>query len=129
MLKQNFQLKHKFISPLDDSENLSSTIQFSEIPKLNELSFDPDAPPIWELVAKISAQVPDEEWKKLPTDLARRFDYYQKSPSEHHYSTSELESFTPEPKVPTSEHQHPRKKLETSPSELQRCTYKHEVST
>jgi len=45
---------------------------------LSELSFDPDAPPIWELVAGISAEVPDEEWKKLPTDLARRFDYYQK---------------------------------------------------
>lgn len=45
---------------------------------LGELTFDPDAPPIWELVAQISAQVPDEEWKKLPTDLARRFDYYQK---------------------------------------------------
>jgi type I restriction enzyme S subunit len=45
---------------------------------LTELTFDPDAPPIWELVAQISAEVPDEEWKKLPTDLARRFDYYQK---------------------------------------------------
>ncbi|WP_414545576.1 hypothetical protein [Nostoc sp. CCY0012] len=44
----------------------------------DKFSFDPDAPPIWELVAEISAQVPDEEWKKLPTDLARRFDYYQK---------------------------------------------------
>ena len=47
-------------------------------PDLSEFSFDPDAPPIWELVAEISAQVPDEEWKKLPPDLARRFDYYQK---------------------------------------------------
>lgn len=45
---------------------------------LSTLSFDPDAPPIWELVTEISAQVPDEEWKKLPTDLAKRFDYYQK---------------------------------------------------
>lgn len=47
------------------------------VPAIGELSFDPDAPPIWELIAEISAQVPDEEWKKLPTDLARRFDYYQ----------------------------------------------------
>jgi type I restriction enzyme, S subunit len=45
---------------------------------LDELTFDPDALPIWELVAQISAQVPDDEWKKLPTDLARRFDHYQK---------------------------------------------------
>ncbi|MEH1882291.1 restriction endonuclease subunit S [Nostoc sp.] len=46
--------------------------------ELSQLSFDPAAVPIWELVAEISAQVPDEEWQKLPTDLARRFDYYQK---------------------------------------------------
>lgn len=45
---------------------------------LGQLTFDPKAPPIWEVVAQISAQVPDEEWKKLPTDLARRFDDYQK---------------------------------------------------
>jgi hypothetical protein len=45
---------------------------------LNEFSFDVEATPIWELVAKISAEAPDEEWQKLPTDLARRFDYYQK---------------------------------------------------
>ena len=47
-------------------------------PDLSESSFDRDAPPIWELVAEISAHVPDEEWQKLPHDLARRFDYYQK---------------------------------------------------
>jgi hypothetical protein len=39
--------------------------------------FDPQATPIWELVSQISAQIPDEEWQKLPTDLARRFDNYQ----------------------------------------------------
>ncbi|MEH2206825.1 MAG: hypothetical protein V7K53_22575 [Nostoc sp.] len=78
MVKQNFQPEHTPISPLDSSENLSTTIKFSEISKLSELSFDPDAVSIWELVAEISAQVPDEEWQKLPTDLARRFDYYQK---------------------------------------------------
>jgi thioester reductase-like protein len=45
---------------------------------LNKFPFDVDATPIWELVAKISDQAPDEEWQKLPTDLARRFDHYQK---------------------------------------------------
>ena len=45
---------------------------------LTKIKYDPDAIPIWELVAQISAKVPDEEWKKLPTDLARRFDDYQK---------------------------------------------------
>lgn len=78
MVKQNFQPEHTPISPSDGSENLSTTIKFSQISKLSELSFDSAAVPIWELVAKISAQVPDEEWQKLPTDLARRFDFYQK---------------------------------------------------
>ncbi len=78
MEEQNFQPEHTPIFPSDGSENLSTTIKFSEICKLAELSFDPDAVSIWELVAEISAQVPDEEWQKLPTDLARRFDYYQK---------------------------------------------------
>lgn len=44
----------------------------------DDFSFDPDATPLWEMVAQISAQVPDEEWQKLPTDLARKFDHYQK---------------------------------------------------
>jgi type I restriction enzyme S subunit len=39
--------------------------------ELSQLSFDPAAVPIWELVAEISAQVPDEEWQKLPTDLVQ----------------------------------------------------------
>ncbi len=48
---------------------------------LNEFSFDVDATPVWEMVAQLSAQIPDEEWQKLPTDLARRFDYYQQQRS------------------------------------------------
>ncbi len=59
-------------------ENLQENVDAIQQPSVGELTFDPDAPPIWELVTQISAQVPDEEWKKLPTDLARRFDYYQK---------------------------------------------------
>ncbi|MEH1804898.1 MAG: hypothetical protein ACYTXT_20235 [Nostoc sp.] len=62
MLKQNFQPEHTPISSSDTSDNLSTTIKFSEIYKLSQLSFDPDAMPIWELVAKISVQVPNEEW-------------------------------------------------------------------
>lgn len=43
----------------------------------NTFTSDADAIPIWELAAQLSAQVPDEEWEKLPTDLSKRFDYYQ----------------------------------------------------
>lgn len=46
---------------------------------IDELVFDPDATPVWELAAQARAQVPDEEWNKLPTDLAENHDYYQGS--------------------------------------------------
>jgi hypothetical protein len=44
---------------------------------LTQIKYDPDAIPIWELAARLAAKVPDEEWAKLPTDLARNFDFYQ----------------------------------------------------
>lgn len=44
---------------------------------LKDIKYDPNAIPIWELVARISAKVPDEEWAKVPSDLSQRFDYYQ----------------------------------------------------
>ncbi len=39
--------------------------------------YDPKARPIWEIAAEISAQIPDSEWAKVPTDLAKNFDKYQ----------------------------------------------------
>ncbi len=44
---------------------------------LTKIKYDPNAIPIWELAARISAKVPDEEWAKVPSDLSQRFDYYQ----------------------------------------------------
>lgn len=44
---------------------------------LTKIQYDPNAIPIWELAAQLAAKVPAEEWSKLPTDLARNFDYYQ----------------------------------------------------
>ena len=35
-----------------------------------------DSRPIWEVIAEISSQVPDEEWAKLPTDGAENLDHY-----------------------------------------------------
>jgi hypothetical protein len=39
--------------------------------------FDPTALPIWQLAAKATALVPDEDWQNVPTDLAKNFDVYQ----------------------------------------------------
>ncbi len=44
---------------------------------LKDIEYDPSAIPIWQLAARISAKVPDEEWAKVPSDLSQRFDYYQ----------------------------------------------------
>ena len=75
---------------LEDSHNLITgtqeaqlqTLSSEQSPETHQFSFDSDAPPIWELAAEISAQMPEEEWKKIPSDLARRFDYYQKQRQE-----------------------------------------------
>jgi hypothetical protein len=84
VLDRPLQISHpsrvRILVLLEDSNNvISSGDQSSET---HQFSFDPDAIPIWELAAEISAQVPEEEWKKLPSDLARRFDYYQKQRQE-----------------------------------------------
>jgi type I restriction enzyme S subunit len=59
-------------------KSLSTAMSGQAIKASNKFTFDYSAPPIWEVVAKISAQVPDEEWQKLPTDLAMNFDDYQR---------------------------------------------------
>jgi hypothetical protein len=65
-------------------EESKSTVSVREAPDmiqqssfLSKFTYDPNALPIWELVARISAKVPDEEWAKVPPDLSQRFDYYQ----------------------------------------------------
>jgi hypothetical protein len=32
--------------------------------------------PIWEIITELSAQVPMEEWEKLPSDGAEQHDHY-----------------------------------------------------
>ena len=41
-----------------------------------EMPFDPDAPPIWETIAEIGRSIPEEEWNKVPIDLATNLDHY-----------------------------------------------------
>ena len=33
-------------------------------------------PPIWEVAAEIAGTVPDEVWKRVPTDLSKHLDNY-----------------------------------------------------
>lgn len=41
-----------------------------------EISFDPNARPVWEIIEEIGASVPAEEWDKVPTDGAQNLDHY-----------------------------------------------------
>ncbi len=43
---------------------------------VGETPFDPEVPPIWEVVATIGRSVPEEAWGKVPTDLAANLDRY-----------------------------------------------------
>lgn len=44
---------------------------------LESIQHDPNAIPVWKLASQLSAQVPDQEWEKVPADLSQRFDDYQ----------------------------------------------------
>jgi type I restriction enzyme S subunit len=68
--KLEAQIANKPTIPVQDESNPI------KIP-LEDIQYDPNAIPIWELAARISAKVPDEEWAKVPSDLSQRFDYYQ----------------------------------------------------
>jgi hypothetical protein len=39
-------------------------------------AFDKTAKPIWEIVAEMGAEIAADEWKTVPTDLARNHDHY-----------------------------------------------------
>jgi len=36
----------------------------------------PNEPPIWETIADIGKNIPEEEWEGIPTDLARNLEHY-----------------------------------------------------
>lgn len=43
---------------------------------VGETPFDHDARPIWEMIAELGRSIPEEEWEKVPTDLATNLDHY-----------------------------------------------------
>lgn len=105
MVNYAFQPDDTPITLPDESEKLSTTIKLSEVLEagirleasafsledrnicseeanpnkidLTQIKYDAEAIPIWELAAQLSSKVPEEEWAKVPADLAQRFDYYQ----------------------------------------------------
>ena len=49
--------------------------QAGRSPTLEQASEVPQKP-IWDEILDLTADVPDEEWDKLPTDLAEQHDHY-----------------------------------------------------
>jgi hypothetical protein len=45
-------------------------------PAASEKAAETARKPIWERILERSAAIPDEEWDKLPTDLAEQHDHY-----------------------------------------------------
>ena len=60
-----------------DNSSKKSIAHTEETSACLDFKYDPKARPIWEIAAEISAQIPDSEWVKVPTDLAKNFDKYQ----------------------------------------------------
>lgn len=52
------------------------SIECLSVEPAGEKPFDETAKPIWEIVAEISASIPDEEWEKVPSDLAKNYKHY-----------------------------------------------------
>jgi len=55
------QEKHKMIGETDNGK---------------VISLEPEEKPFWKRIIEIGAQVPPEEWAKIPKDLARNFEHY-----------------------------------------------------
>ncbi len=53
-----------------------SDIDTIELLEVGPAAYEESAPPIEETLAAISAEIPDEEWRKLPPDLSGNLDYY-----------------------------------------------------
>ena len=41
-----------------------------------EKEYDESARPIWEIVTEMGAEIPEEEWEKVPSDLSKNLDHY-----------------------------------------------------
>ncbi len=59
------------ILPLNDQKEILEIVESKTL-----LAAAKDARPIWEVIAEISNEIPDEEWEKLPSDGSVNHDHY-----------------------------------------------------
>ncbi len=53
-----------------------SKVDELQVRPVDYVPYDPEAPAIEDVLAKLASEVPEEEWDKLPPDLTERLDYY-----------------------------------------------------
>ena len=65
------------LQALPDDKQQEVLALVDEMLKENQKSPPPEnVRPIWEIITELSAQVPMEEWEKLPSDGAEQHDHY-----------------------------------------------------
>jgi len=76
--RKSVRLRVHGLGEFDSSGQLRRIVRIEHCEEcpLGEQPFDPEAPPIWEVIAGIGESIPDEEWRKVPTDLALNLDHY-----------------------------------------------------
>ncbi len=62
---------------LQQVQKVTNYTNFKQEQKLVDIEYDNQARPIWEIAVEIGEKIPDNEWKKVPTDLSKNFDFYQ----------------------------------------------------
>lgn len=75
LLKQINQYAEK-VTAEKAKNNIKSGGMISYVGKSDS---DSNESQIWDIVSQVRSKVPNEEWEKLPKDLARNFDSYQQS--------------------------------------------------
>jgi hypothetical protein len=70
--------QHEVLDFIEFLQAKQAMLESRITPTSTPFTFDENATPIWEIAAAITNQIPDDEWRKLPTDLAMHFDQYQK---------------------------------------------------
>jgi Arc/MetJ-type ribon-helix-helix transcriptional regulator len=88
---RSFQQRRQLTAPIqgagligalrDDAELLDQAVEHArtvrqERPAVSQPEAVQANKPIWEEILEMTADVPDEEWDKLPTDLAEQHDHY-----------------------------------------------------
>lgn len=70
------QLILEKIQALPDEKQQEVLALVDEMLKENHERPAENTRPIWEIIAELSAQIPFEEWEKLPSDGAEQHDHY-----------------------------------------------------